>query len=610
MTSNPPSSPSPPPAAAAAEDEPRPTAAAASSSAAAASPAGFIFICSGATKAECYRHRVLGLPRGRMEAVSRIRRGTAVFLYDFDARRLYGPYRADSDGGADLVPGAFGGRFPAQVGRRLSAFWRSESRNVASGYGTVTGAELGMCGTVQTNVKFMIDGDFMPLPESSLKSAIKENYLNGKFSPELTSTQVEKLRALFQPINLPPESSPPHDVDNWPPAAFLPPSAHTAQPSADAHHPTTYAAPATSMVSQPSPPTPTSSLPRKRPHSLTVAEVDSAHPRASSSTAAASPAGFIFMCSSATKPDCYRHRVLGLPRGGLEAVSQIRRGAAVFLYDFDTKLLYGPYQADSDGGADLVPGAFHGRFPAQVGSLVVLLQNYQLFCDQNQEIARVKFMIDGDFMPVPESSLRSAIKENYFKGKFCPELTSTQVEKVRALFQPITSLLQSSSAHDIDNWPPAPAFLPPTLPAQPLAYAHHPTAYAPSLASHLVPPEVYVPACSYPPLTQQYMQAPLPCSLYDRPSMSQYASAPVYSTGPYCQNDPYRLVNVDSRCQQSTYERDTYCAGHDMVAPNLQAISGPVVNRPWQELAYTAHAAGSGAYGASEANSTATPFYY
>lgn len=95
------------------------------------------------------------------------------------------------------------------------------------------------------------------------------------------------------------------------------------------------------------------------------------------------------MCSSATKPDCYRHRVLGLPRGGLEAVSRIRRGAAVFLYDFDIKLLYGPYQADSDGGAGLVPGAFHGRFPAQVGSLVVLLQNYQLFCDQNQEIARV-----------------------------------------------------------------------------------------------------------------------------------------------------------------------------------------------------------------------------
>jgi hypothetical protein len=40
---------------------------------------------------------------------------------------------------------------------------------------------------------------------------------------------------------------------------------------------------------------------------------------------------------------------------------------------------------------------------------------------------QVEFMVDGDFMPVPESSLRSAVKENYFKGKFSPELTATQV---------------------------------------------------------------------------------------------------------------------------------------------------------------------------------------
>jgi hypothetical protein len=101
-----------------------------------------------------------------------------------------------------------------------------------------------------------------------------------------------------------------------------------------------------------------------------VATEDDVHPGASSSSVTVSLPGFIFMCNSATKPECYRHRVLGLPRGRLEAVSRIRRGAAVFLYDFDAKHLFGPYHADSDGGADLVPGAFHGRFPAQVGALL------------------------------------------------------------------------------------------------------------------------------------------------------------------------------------------------------------------------------------------------
>jgi hypothetical protein len=33
--------------------------------------------------------QVLGLPRGRLDNVSRIRRGAELFLYDFDAKYLY-----------------------------------------------------------------------------------------------------------------------------------------------------------------------------------------------------------------------------------------------------------------------------------------------------------------------------------------------------------------------------------------------------------------------------------------------------------------------------------------------------------------------------------------
>lgn len=286
------------------------------------------------------------------------------------------------------------------------------------------------------------------------------------------------------------------------------------------------------------------------------------------------------MCNSATKPDCYRHRVLGLPRGKLDAVSRIRRGAAVFLYDFDAKCLYGPYCADSDGGLGLVPGAFHGRFPAQV-----------------------KFRINGDFMPLPEKSLRSAIKENYVNGKFSPELSSTQVEKLRSLFQPITLLPESSSPpHDVDNWPPAhaPAPLPPsTHLEQPLAYARHPTAYVAPQAAHSLPPEAYPPQCPYLPPAQpttnvvtmtgygnldgyeaqslasayRYVQAP--CSLYAQSSMSAHVSGPASSTAPYYtayHKHPYQLGSVNFHYQQSTCERATHGTGHGIATRNMQLV--------------------------------------
>ena len=56
-------------------------------------------------------------------------------------------------------------------------------------------------------------------------------------------------------------------------------------------------------------------------------------------------------------------------------------------------------------------------------------------------------------------------------------------------------------------------------------------------------------------VTYQYVEAPLPFSLYDQYSMSQHVPAPIYSTVPYYQHDPYQPGNANSHYQQSTYER-------------------------------------------------------
>ena len=76
--------------------------------------------------------------------------------------------------------------------------------------------------------------------------------------------------------------------------------------------------------------------------------------------------GMIFMCSSETKKDCYRYKVLGLPASKKDIVSKIYKGMRLFLFDVDLRMMYGIYKAAGPGGYNIEPRAFRSQFPSQV----------------------------------------------------------------------------------------------------------------------------------------------------------------------------------------------------------------------------------------------------
>lgn len=125
---------------------------------------GAIFMANSATKKECFRRKLLGLPSIQANFVKRVKAGMILFIFEFEKRELYGVYRASSDGEIDIVPRAFsssGRQFPAQV--RFTVIWYCN-----------------------------------PLSEHEFRDAISENYYsNKKFNFGLSEDQVRRLLCLF-----------------------------------------------------------------------------------------------------------------------------------------------------------------------------------------------------------------------------------------------------------------------------------------------------------------------------------------------------------------------------------------------------------------------------
>lgn len=72
---------------------------------------------------------------------------------------------------------------------------------------------------------------------------------------------------------------------------------------------------------------------------------------------------YIFECSTATYLDCVQKGLFG---SNLSWPLQIKKGDHCCLYHYEVGTLFARWQAECDGGKNLVPKAWGGRFPFQV----------------------------------------------------------------------------------------------------------------------------------------------------------------------------------------------------------------------------------------------------
>ncbi|GMH37542.1 hypothetical protein BSKO_05415 [Bryopsis sp. KO-2023] len=128
------------------------------------------------------------------------------------------------------------------------------------------------------------------------------------------------------------------------------------------------------------------------------------------------PRGFIFGCTNSTEGECLELNLFGLPTNNLSEVKKVCPGTALFLFNYEERMLSGVFAAASQGAENLIPNAWGGQFPAQV------------------RVVPPAFM-----KQIPESRFKPVLQDNYFgRQKFIYHLQEEQVTNLCKLFdQPV-----------------------------------------------------------------------------------------------------------------------------------------------------------------------------
>lgn len=76
---------------------------------------GYVFACTNSSQDECFKRLLFGSSKVYGAVAMRVRKGDFLFLWNLDSDLLYGVFRAAADAQLNIVPDAWGGKYPYQV---------------------------------------------------------------------------------------------------------------------------------------------------------------------------------------------------------------------------------------------------------------------------------------------------------------------------------------------------------------------------------------------------------------------------------------------------------------------------------------------------------------
>ena len=74
---------------------------------------------------------------------------------------------------------------------------------------------------------------------------------------------------------------------------------------------------------------------------------------------------YVFLCDENTEAECLQRKLVGTTQVNAVWAVEIQLNDEVFLYDFHTRELFGPFAVTSTADCHC-PGAWQGRFPVQL----------------------------------------------------------------------------------------------------------------------------------------------------------------------------------------------------------------------------------------------------